>query len=61
MDFRGKRCTMRKPARWTALNDFYSWGGRLIPKGSEIKQFETRNFGWTVWTEPNGAVHIAKQ
>jgi hypothetical protein len=55
----GKNKTIKKPAKFIAAEDFY-FGGKLIPKGSICKQFETTNFGWTVWIEPEGKTGLAR-
>ena len=59
--WKGKGRTIKNKARFTAPKDFY-FGGRLIRKGSEVEQFETRNFGITVWLEPKGHIrHFATE
>lgn len=58
--WKGKGKKMAKAAKFVADKDFF-FGGRLIPKGSECKQWETSNFGWTSWKDPTGALHLAKE
>lgn len=58
--WRGKRRTTDAPAKFVAERDFW-FGGKMIPKGSRVKQFETTNFGWTHWVDPKGETHLAKE
>lgn len=38
------------------------FGGRFVKQGSWCRFFETTNFGFLVWTEPNSVIqHIAKE
>jgi hypothetical protein len=37
------------------------FGGRSVPANSTCQFFETRNFGFLIWVEPNGARHIASK
>jgi hypothetical protein len=56
----GKGKTMRNPAKFIAEKDFY-FGGKLIPNGTQCRQFETRDFGWTSYTGSDGKIHLAKE
>lgn len=59
--FHGKNKTMSNPKRFTTPAEFV-FGGKTIPAGSEVKQFETRNFGWTLWKSPSETKwHIARE
>lgn len=58
--FHGKGYTHQRQ-KHVITTDITYFGGRTIPAGSETKQFETRNFGWIIWKEPNGAVHVARE
>ncbi len=60
MKFLGKGRTQKNPAVFVAERTFW-FGGREIPQGSICKQWETKNFGWTQWVEPDGAIHIANE
>lgn len=58
--FRGSGLTIKNPAVWR--NTFtVLFGGKTIPVGSELRQFETDNFGWTVWTDSEGNRGTAKE
>lgn len=48
------------PAK-TITDQDYLWGNRLIPAGSETKQFETDVSSWVIWNQPDGAIGIKKQ
>ena len=60
--WRGKGRSFKRQAKFIAPHDFM-FGGKLIPKGSEVKQCETENFGWTFWKESPDQKnwHIAKE
>jgi hypothetical protein len=45
----------------TVTDQDYLWGDRLIPAGSETKQFETDVSSWVIWKQPDGATGIKKQ
>lgn len=63
--FKGKQRSMHNPAKWrTSAHHFLvnvNCIVRDIPAGSEVMQFETINFGWTVWTNPDGSKHLDRQ
>jgi len=58
--WQGKGKKLDAPAKFTADKDFM-FGGKLVAKGSEVKQWETQNFGWTSWRSPDGVLHLAKE
>lgn len=60
MIFKGKGKTFDKPTIFTTEEEFL-FGDRLIPAGSECKQFETMNYGWTIAKTPKGKQIIAKE
>ena len=37
------------------------FGGQRIPADSDCQFFETANFGWLFWVEPNGDKHLTKE
>lgn len=45
----------------TITDQDYLWGDRLIPAGSETKQFETDASAWVIWKQPDGATGVKKQ
>lgn len=63
--FRGAKRTSNNPVVSIAAKilTFVNVHGqtREIPAGSIIKQFETTNFGWTVWRDPNDRVHFDRE
>jgi len=44
--WRGAGKTLKNPAKFTSPG--FTFGGKHFPKGVEVKQFETRDFGWTI-------------
>ena len=61
MEFQGKDKTLKNPAKFIAEESFF-FGGKTIPKGSWVEQFETLNFGWTKWIDYNtDKFHLAKE
>lgn len=58
--WRGKGKTFGRPAVFTAGKDFM-FGGQVVVKWSVVKQFETKNFGFTSWVTPKGEKRLAKE
>ena len=38
-----------------------SFGGKSIKAGTLVKQFETRDFGWTSWIDENGNHKLTRE
>jgi hypothetical protein len=45
---------------WTNTKTVY-FGGRVIPPGSIITQFETENFGYTHYITPDGVIGLCNE
>jgi len=45
----------------TVTDQDYLWDDRVIPAGSETKQFETDVSSWVIWKQPDGVTGIKKQ
>ena len=59
--WRGKGRKLKDVAAFVAEESFW-FGGREVPKGSAVKQWEGRDFGWTCWIEPGSDTpHLAKE
>jgi hypothetical protein len=45
----------------TVTDQDYTWGDRVIPAGSETKQFETDSSSWVIWKQPDGVTGVKKK
>jgi len=58
-DWRGQKHTYKNPAVVKYDKDYFLPDGRVIPAGTEHKQWESANFGWCLWKDKDGT-HLAK-
>lgn len=58
--WKGKGRSSKNPKVWVTEEPFW-FGTKHVPAGVEVKQFETRNFGITIWKDPtSGRTRLAR-
>ena len=59
--WRGGGKNLKNAVLFVAEESFW-FGGREVPKGSLVKQWEGRDFGWTCWIPPGEtSAHLARE
>lgn len=59
-NFRGSGHKLSNAVEYVTGRAIY-FGNKTVPAGTKVKQFETLNFGWTAWIDPDGNHHLARE